>query len=1195
MKDNTKHHCIPWLMKYEYLDKYTNDIILMWDDQGKLIEVNERAVISYGYTRDVLLQMHIWELRSPDTRPSLDNRLQETKEAGGLIYETIHQRKDGTSFPVEASSRTIEIEGKDYFLAIVRDITERKRIEEEKYRAQEELLQEKIRLGVTLSSIGDAVIAVDKSGVVTLINPVAESITGWCQAEAIGQPLNNIFNIINEYTRQPVENIVEKVFKHGRIVSLANHTALIARDGSERSIADSAAPIRDTSGIIQGVVLVFRDVTEDRRKEEIIIKSEMRLRRITDNMQDIITEVSINGDIQYISPSAHKVLGYKPEDMVGKSDKYHVHPDFSDNYITTYHEAIKAVKPRTIEYLYRHANGHYIWLESICNPLIEKDGLVSGLVMGSRDITKRKQADEELVRSRDFYLTLFEKFPALIWRSGTDAKCNYFNSTWLNFTGRSMEQELGYGWTEGVHFEDFKLCMKIYLDAFELRQPFEMEYRLRRYDGVYRWIIDYGRPFNDLDRNFAGYIGSCYDITENKQALVELIKAEREKSMILDSMKELIIYLNYDMRIVFANKVAGQSAGLPPEKLVGSRCFEIWYKRGEPCRNCPARRALLTGKTESEEITFPNGTTWFVWSYPIFENDGQITGVVEVGLDITEQKKVEQALFESEERYRLLFNSGSDAVFVAQLNKHYLPVSLIEVNDTACQRLGYTREELMQLKPVDIIALEEREEYLLIIEKLSKEKSAVFETIHITRDNRCIPVEVNAQYFYFKGQPAVLAVARDITERKRIEERLQYLATHDSLTNIPNRYFLDQNLERAVEKAKRGVTSALLFIDIDNFKQINDSYGHVLGDEVLVKLASLLKNNLRAADFIARFGGDEFAILLEGATEKEAGLVAEKIRTIIDEGGLSISVNQITLHLTISVGVVMVDGSYDAHILLNFADTALYTAKEGGRNRVVFTIPNNDIPEKVSQTNQLISLIKNTLRENRFVLLFQPVYDIKKSTIIHHEAMVCLQEKNGGLILPDKFIPVSERFGMMPQIDFWVVKESIKTLHQYDDLKIFINLSGASLGDEKLLKQIESDIVNSGLESYRVGFQITETNAVKDLVKADRWIRHIKGLGCDFALVDFGIGFSSFSYLRMLPVDYLRIDGSFIRDIDTEPSYRAIVQAMNEVAHTLNKKTIAASVENENILNQLLEIGVDYAQGYHFGETAPYPVFDVQD
>lgn len=1186
-----KRHAL--LQKYEYLTKYANDIILMFDNKGKIIEVNERAEKSYGFSRDELLQMYVKDLRSPETRPSLNNRLNIVEEAGGSIYETVHQRKDGTTFPIEASTRNIEIKGELFYQAIIRDISERKKIEEEKYQAQEELLKEKTRLDVTLSSIGDAVIAVDKSGVVTLINPVAETLTGWSRAEAIGQPLPRIFNIINEYTRQPLENPVYKVFMYGNIIGLANHTALIARDGSECSIADSAAPILDASGNIQGVVMVFRDVTEDRRKEEIIINSEIQLRRITDNMQDIISEHDLEGSIQYVSPSIKKLLGYKAEHMIGKTAGHYIHPDDLECCDTVIQEAIKTAESRIMEYRYKHINGHYLWLESICNPLVEEDGTVSGLVLGSRDVTKRKQADEELIRSRDFYLTLFEKFPALIWRSGTDAKCDYFNSTWLNFTGRTMEQELGDGWAEGVHPEDLQRCINIYLDAFGRRQPFEMEYRLKRYDGVYRWIIDYGRPFNELKGNFAGFIGLCYDITGHKEAVQELFKAEREKSIILDSMKELIIYQNTNMEIIFANKVASDFLGLAPEELVGRRCFELWHNRSESCPGCPVTRALRSGKTETGEITLPDGIILFVWGHPIFDNDGEIAGVVEVGIEITARKRVEQALFESEEKYRLLFNSGNDAVFVAQLNKENQPISFIEVNNTACLQLGYTRAELLKLLPMDIIAPEKRDGYPSIMEKLCKEKNVIFEIIHMTKSDSYIPVEVNAQHFYFKGQPAVLAVARDITDRKRIEERLQYLATHDSLTNIPNRYFLDQYLERAVEKAKRGVTSALLFIDIDNFKLVNDTYGHVLGDEVLVKLASVLKNNLRAGDFIARFGGDEFTILLEDLTEKEAGLVAEKLRVVIDEGGLSIDTNQIAINLTISVGVVMIDGTQDTQKLLAFADTALYEAKEGGRNRVVFTKPDNAITEKVSEINQLISLIKNALRENRLVLHFQPIFDINNGKIYHHEALVRMQGKNGQLIMPGRFIPVAERFGMMSQIDYWVVKASIKALLQYDNLKLFINLSGASLGNEKLLEQIEMEIRKSALDSSRIGFEITESNAVKDLIQAGKWIRHIKGLGCNFALDDFGIGFSSFSYLRMLPVDYLKIDGSFIRNIDTESNSRAIVQAMNEVAHALNKKTIAEFVENERALNLLSEIGVDYAQGYHLGKPLPYPVFKI--
>lgn len=422
-----------------------------------------------------------------------------------------------------------------------------------------------------------------------------------------------------------------------------------------------------------------------------------------------------------------------------------------------------------------------------------------------------------------------------------------------------------------------------------------------------------------------------------------------------------------------------------------------------------------------------------------------------------------------------------------------------------------------------------------------------------------------------------------------MKKQLQYLATHDSLTNIPNRYLLQENLKRAVAKAKRGQKNALLFIDLDNFKLVNDTLGYTAGDDLLITLVNILKSNLREGDLLARLGGDEFAVLLEGATAEEAGTIAEKLRRAVDEEELCLVTHRTCFNLTISIGIVMVDGTLDSQKLLSHADTALYAAKEGGRNKVAFVQPDGYSRAKLSETNQLVGLIKGAFKENRFMLFFQPVFKVSDRKITHHEALIRLKDKDGELIPPGRFIPVAEQFGLMSQIDRWVVQASLTVLRKYPDLKLFVNLSGISLGDEELLELIQTKIHKSGIDPSRIGFEITETAAVKDLARADRWIRRLKILGCRFALDDFGIGFSSFSYLRFLSVDYLKIDGSYVYNLDKDPTHRALVQAINTVAQSLGKKTIAEFVENEYIFKILEEMKIDCGQGYYLGKPTPVP------
>lgn len=429
-----------------------------------------------------------------------------------------------------------------------------------------------------------------------------------------------------------------------------------------------------------------------------------------------------------------------------------------------------------------------------------------------------------------------------------------------------------------------------------------------------------------------------------------------------------------------------------------------------------------------------------------------------------------------------------------------------------------------------------------------------------------------------------ICVRQDVTERRRQDERLAHLATHDPLTGLLNRQALAEHLERWVQRALRGAAVAILVVNADHFKLVNGLVGHQGGDLVLRALARLLKAATRSTDVLARLGGDEFAVLLDGAPVAEAERVAERLRCTVEEHRFRAVGN--VVDLTVSIGLTVPDGKSNGQQALALAEAAMHTAKAAGGNRWVRHLP-EDRPQLVDEGTRWISRIKDALRDDGLVLHFQPVVRLAGGQPQYHEALVRLRLEDGRLAPPGAFLPVAERYGLMAQVDRWVLGRALGLLVARPTLHLFVNLSGVSLSDESLLEDVESRLRAARHLAGRLCLEVTETAAVADVSATQRWMRRLKEVGCRFALDDFGTGFSTFAYLRALPVDYVKIDGSFVRDLETDSTSRSLVQAINSVAHTLGKETVAEWVESPSVAALLRDLGTEYGQGYHWGPPGP--------
>jgi len=441
-----------------------------------------------------------------------------------------------------------------------------------------------------------------------------------------------------------------------------------------------------------------------------------------------------------------------------------------------------------------------------------------------------------------------------------------------------------------------------------------------------------------------------------------------------------------------------------------------------------------------------------------------------------------------------------------------------------------------------------------------------------------------------------LLTLRDITEMKRMSETINYQASHDSLTGLSNREEFSFKLGEILGSLKSsGDRHALLVIDIDRFKVINDTCGSVAGDELLRQLSSDIQSNISRKDISARIGGDEFAIILKDCDPEDSVNVAKRLKDAVEIR--KFAWQKSVFPVTLSIGIVPLSQDSDnIHAVLASADDACHLSKEEGGNRVsVFHAKDTKFLKRRGEM-EWISKINRAAEENRFVLYQQPIAPLSDHVDMKPKAEVLIRlvNEDGSIARPGDFIPAAERYNLMPIIDRWVIKNAMSSYRSLSergsDIKssvISINLSGPSFLDEALVDFILFETKRNGLEPSSFCFEITETAAIQNYAAATRFIKRLKDEGFTFALDDFGSGFSSFSYLKNLPVDYLKIDGSLVQTIDESLVSYTMVESINSIGHVMGIKTIAEFVKNSEIKSKLTEMGVDYAQGYHIAEPAP--------
>lgn len=539
-----------------------------------------------------------------------------------------------------------------------------------------------------------------------------------------------------------------------------------------------------------------------------------------------------------------------------------------------------------------------------------------------------------------------------------------------------------------------------------------------------------------------------------------------------------------------------------------------------------------------------------------------------------------------------ILDSSSNEIYIFNADT----LHFVQVNQGAQRNLGYTLEELRELTPLALKPEFTQQRFEALIAPLRREEqdTITFVTLHKRKDGSLYPVEVRLHLSRTEDPPVFVAVIQDITERRQTEERLHYLAHYDALTDLPNRVLLHKRLNEAMLEAdRRERLVAVMFLDLDRFKTINDTLGHDVGDALLKAVAERLKKTVRPGDTISRLGGDEFTVILGNVAHvDDVSRVAQKI---LDQFLSPFRLGGRDLHTSPSIGITLYPLDDKApEDLLKDADVAMYRAKELGRNRFQFFTA--DLNVRAARRLELETGLRQALERQEFILHYQPLVDTKTGRIKGMEALLRWQHPEFGLIPPLEFIPLAEDTGLIIQIGEWVLKTAcaqIKAWHEtgFPALQVAVNLSSKQLRDKNLVGVVQQALADSGLEARYLGLELTESVLMEDMELAAAIMKELKKVGVAFSLDDFGTGYSSLSYLKRFPIDYLKIDRSFVCDITTDLFGAGIVRAIIVMAHTLKIKVIAEGVETNEQLVFLRRQGCDITQGYYCSEPLPAELF----
>ncbi|MEQ1720723.1 MAG: EAL domain-containing protein [Nitrosomonas sp.] len=900
--------------------------------------------------------------------------------------------------------------------------------------------------------------------------------------------------------------------------------------------------------------------------------------------------------LSFISEGVADLIGYSAVECMANVeiifDK--ISPEFIPALEASMRNSLEKLVPWIYEYPIETSSGEkWIWSYSI--PQRNKNGTTCwrGVIV---DITQQKNIEKALRDNEQLFRSVAEVAPIGIFRADATGEYVYVNERWCEIADMCDEMVLGSAWINCVHPDDRERVIYEWRNTVQQQRQFVSEYRFQTQKQKIKWIVGRAQIERDRRGNVLGYVGTIADITDRKMKEVALAESRNLLETIIDTAPVRIFWKDNELNYIGCNLVFAKDNGAESmQQIIGKNDYDLHCKKHADIYRNDDRQVIDTGLSKlayEEPRNSPDGR--ILWQrtskVPLRNHHNEIIGVLGTYQDITKEKHT----YDSMRLAATIYQSSSEAIMVADEND-----LIIQINPAFTRMTGYTLTDVQGKSPEFLRSdCHDADFYQEIRRTLFNDDHWQGEIWDKHKDGALHAKWVSISVIRHKDNRIHYYVSQftDITEKKKKDELLLFQANYDSLTGLPNRNLFKDRLEMKIQESrKNGSLLALLFLDLDHFKDINDTLGHDKGDELLKQVAIRIKSCITEQDTVARLGGDEFAVILSTIVDRtQIRLIAQNIIQNLNEP-FNFDRSQTDYYISTSIGIVFYpDDGMQMKTLMKHADQAMYAAKHEGRNRFSCFTPS--MQREAHEKMILIRDLRQAIERNELQVYYQPIIDLSSGRFVKGEALVRWDHRRRGLVSPTVFIPLAEESGLILEVGDAVFKHVIALIQQCSerwgyDVQISVNMSPLQfkfMNKFSWLKELE----RLGLPGNCINVEITESLLLKDSSVVQEHLLEFRNNGIEVSIDDFGTGFSSLSYLKKFDIDYLKIDRTFINQLMENETDRTLVEAIIVMAHKLNIKTVAEGVETKAQQELLMHLGCDYGQGFLYSQPIKAKAFE---